>query len=59
MEQAFAAFVASDIGCYRYSGTDPNVMNRIGLDYCDRAILQPDQSERCAMDDDSPVEFIS
>lgn len=37
MEQAFAAFDASCVGCYRYAGCDPVVMERIGFDYCDHA----------------------
>lgn len=35
IEQAIMAFEASEIGCYRYAGTDPRVINRIGRDYCD------------------------
>lgn len=37
LEQALAAFDASEIGCYRYAGGDPQIMSRIGLDYCDQA----------------------
>jgi hypothetical protein len=36
-EQAFMAFAASEIGCYRYAGADPDVMNRLGHQYCDQA----------------------
>jgi hypothetical protein len=35
-EQAFAAFDASEVGCYRYAGDDPKIMARIGLDFCDQ-----------------------
>ena len=35
MEQALAAFDASEIGCYRYAGGDPVIMERIGRDFCD------------------------
>lgn len=34
-DQAFAAFEASEIGCYRYAGTDPAVAERIGFEFCD------------------------
>jgi len=37
LEQAFAAFNASCVACYRYAGNDPQIMSRIGLDYCDQA----------------------
>jgi len=37
LEQAFAAFEASCIACYRYAGNDPSIMARIGADYCDQA----------------------
>jgi hypothetical protein len=37
MEQAFDAFAASCISCYRYAGTDRGVMERIGFEYCDNA----------------------
>jgi len=36
-EQAFAAFDASEVGCYRYAGDDPTIMERIGRDFCDHA----------------------
>ena len=34
-EQAFAAFEASCIGGYRYAGTDPDVIERVGREYSD------------------------
>ena len=37
LKQAFAAFDASDIGCYRYAGTDGSIMEKIGAEYCDHA----------------------
>jgi hypothetical protein len=37
MEQAFDAFAASCVSCYRYAGPDRAVMERIGFDYCDNA----------------------
>ena len=37
LEQAFAAFAVSDIGCYRYAGTDSQIISRIGSEYCDQA----------------------
>lgn len=36
--QAFAAFDASCVGCYRYAGADPTVMARIGTEFCDHLI---------------------
>jgi hypothetical protein len=37
LEQAFAAFDASEIGCYRYAGTDRSIMGRVGAEFCDHA----------------------
>lgn len=36
--QAFDAFDASCVGCYRYAGSDPAVIDRIGAEDCDRAL---------------------
>jgi hypothetical protein len=38
-EQAVAALDASEVGCYRYAGTDPAIMSRLGLGYCDHPEL--------------------
>ena len=57
LEQAFAAFDASEVGCYRYAGNDPAIMKRIGLDYCDHFVVRAGQIERHFVDDDSPVEI--
>ena len=57
MEQALAAFEASEVGCYRYAGCDPTVMKRIGLDYCDQTVIRPEQIERPEMDDNSAIEM--
>jgi hypothetical protein len=46
LEQALAAFAASEVGCYRYAGTDAAIMERIGLEYCDNAPAQPWPSQR-------------
>ena len=37
MVQAFDAFAASCVGCYRYAGTDPAVMERLAPEWCDYA----------------------
>lgn len=37
LKQAFAAFNSSCVGCYRYAGSDPNIIARLGDDYCDNA----------------------
>jgi len=37
LEQAFAAFDVCCVGCYRYAGSDPQIMSRIGAEYCDQA----------------------
>jgi len=57
MEQAFEAFDASEVGCYRYAGNDRAIMNRIGMDYCDHTLVRPGEIERHPVDDDSPVEI--
>lgn len=36
-KQAFQAFAASETECYRYAGSDPNVIARLGPDFCDRS----------------------
>jgi len=41
LEQAFRAFDASCICGYRYAGSDPDIMSRIGFDNCDQAPAQP------------------
>jgi hypothetical protein len=37
MQQAFRAFDASCIACYRYAGTDPTVIEHLGQEHCDHA----------------------
>ncbi len=37
LEQAFAAFDASCVACFRYAGTDRSIMKRVGLEQCDKA----------------------
>lgn len=49
LEQAFAAFDASEVGCYRYAGDDPRIMARVGLDYCDQAATDTKPREREAV----------
>ena len=39
LEQAFAAFDASCIAAYRYAGSDPAIISRLGADHCDQADL--------------------
>src|SRR5258706_366757 len=56
LEQSFAAFDASEVGCYRYAGNDPTVMNRIGLDFCDHAMM-PAPVERRGVKDDLAIEI--
>jgi hypothetical protein len=41
LEQAFAAFDASCISCYRYAGSDPEIISRIGRESCDHASHLP------------------
>ena len=41
LEQAFSAFDASEVGCYRYAGDDPKIISRIGPDYCDQFEPKP------------------
>ena len=42
-DQAYSAFLAAEIKCYRYAGKDPQVIARLGEDYCDHA--RPPQTE--------------
>ena len=49
--EAFATFDVSDLGCHRYAGNDPAIMNRIGPDCCDQA---KDESAALAV---APAEF--
>lgn len=61
LEEAFAAFDASEVGCYRYAGDDPKIMARIGLEYCDGATSdEASQSLRDEVDFDNrpvPIQF--
>ncbi|HEV8145382.1 MAG TPA: hypothetical protein VGP79_03335, partial [Bryobacteraceae bacterium] len=41
LQQALRAFDASCICGYRYAGSDPDIMVRIGFDNCDQAPAQP------------------
>ncbi len=49
MVQAFNAFAACCVGCYRYAGNDPAVMERIGPEHCDHSSSTPrhDVPKRC------------
>ena len=40
LEQAFTAFDACCLGCYRYAGNDPAIMQRVGQACCDQAPMQ-------------------
>jgi len=35
IEQAIHVFAASCVGCHRYAGDDPEIIKRIGWNYCD------------------------
>ncbi|MFN9460233.1 MAG: hypothetical protein ACK6D7_23070 [Acidobacteriota bacterium] len=39
MQQALAAFDACCLGCYRYAGSDPNIIAKVGVAHCDNASL--------------------
>ena len=56
LEQAFAAFDASEVGCYRYAGGDPKIIARIGSDFCDHVGIRPDRTERREAEE-FPFEF--
>jgi hypothetical protein len=34
-EQAIGVIAVSEVGCHRYAGDDPDIIKRIGWDYCD------------------------
>jgi hypothetical protein len=34
-EHAIGVIAASCVGCHRYAGDDPDIIKRIGWDYCD------------------------
>ena len=57
LDQAFAAFDASEVGCYRYAGNDPTIMARIGSDYCDQAAKnwKPQSLEDGVLLDNHPI----
>ena len=57
LQQAFAAFDASDLGCYRYAGSDPAIMNRIGSNYCDQGLISLDQIEKRPPNDETSQEL--
>jgi len=35
IDQAIHVFAASCVGCHRYAGDDPEIIKRIGWNYCD------------------------
>jgi hypothetical protein len=37
LQQAFSAFDACCLGCYRYAGDDPKIIRRVGVEHCDNA----------------------
>jgi hypothetical protein len=39
--QAFAIFDNQELGCHRYSGRDPDIQARVGIDNCDYPISGP------------------
>jgi hypothetical protein len=41
LEQAFAIFDGQELGCHRYAGTDPAILQRIGFDSCDFPVNGP------------------
>jgi hypothetical protein len=41
LQQAFSAFDASCVSCYRYAGDDPRIIARIGPDYADQCLPPP------------------
>ncbi len=41
LEQAFAAFDASCIDAYRYAGSDPAIISRLGPNRCDQRVHCP------------------
>ncbi len=38
-QQAFMAFDVCEMECYRYAGSDPNAIDRIGYKHCDQAVV--------------------
>jgi hypothetical protein len=37
LEDALQVFQVAELGCHRYGGADPYIIDRIGADYCDNA----------------------
>ncbi len=35
IEEAISAVLASEVGCHRYAGNDPGILDRLGSTYCD------------------------
>ena len=35
IEEAISAILVSEVGCHRYAGNDPGILDRLGSTYCD------------------------
>jgi hypothetical protein len=61
LERAIGVLEAQELGCHRYAGTDPAILDRLTSGYCDypkpsQCVLQPTDPEppRFALLDDRP-----
>lgn len=61
LERAIAVLEAQELGCHRYAGTDPAILNRVLSTYCDYPMQSPirvestdPQPPRFALLDDRP-----
>jgi hypothetical protein len=46
LDRAIAVLEAQELGCHRYAGTDPAILNRISFSYCDYPMLPPSAPEQ-------------
>jgi hypothetical protein len=46
LERAIAVLEAQELGCHRYAGTDPGILNRVLSSYCDHPLQSPTGAAR-------------
>jgi hypothetical protein len=65
IEQAIKVLEVQELGCHRYAGTDPAILNRISSGYCDYPLARPPSTQGAEtvvevprfalLDDGSPI----
>ena len=46
LERAIAVLEAQEVGCHRYAGSDPSILDRVLSEYCDYPVQVPTDVKR-------------